>query len=363
MLVFVAIGGLLGYRAGIQQRLDKEASQVALVATEQFQLGLQDQKDGKLDQARQRFEYVVQINPGFPGIADKLAEVMVAINLAETPTAVPTPTLTPTPDLRGVEELLAQARQQLANKDWTGTMATLDTLRKDNLDFHTVDVDGMYYEALRNLGVDNILKNGQLETGLYDLALAERFGPIDTEADGYRNWARLYLTGASFWAADWPQVINYFQQVYQALPNLRDGSGMTAVERYRTALVKYGDQLAAAGDFCKAQTQYEAALAVSPDPTVQPTAEYAAGKCAAGTQQAQPTQESATATPQVTPTSGTTPVVNTPTPPQAPTATNPPPPATPTETPPPPTAAPSDTPPPPPPPAQPTAAASTAASP
>jgi hypothetical protein len=63
---------------------------------------------------------------------------------------------------------------------------------------------------------------------MYDMSLAEQFGPLDKEADTYRTWARLYITGASFWEIDWEQVINYFSQVYAAVPMLRDGSGVTA---------------------------------------------------------------------------------------------------------------------------------------
>ena len=58
-------------------------------------------------------------------------------------------------------------------------MVVLDTLRRKDPAFHTVEVDGMYYFALRNLGVD-LIQAGNLEGGIYELTLAERFAPLET---------------------------------------------------------------------------------------------------------------------------------------------------------------------------------------
>nr|HMN63300.1 hypothetical protein [Anaerolinea sp.] len=60
-------------------------------------------------------------------------------------------------------------------------------------------------------------------------------------------------------------MIFYFAQIYPYYPGMRDASGMTALERYRIALVKYGDQLNGQGKYCDAGTQYEAAYQLGPD--------------------------------------------------------------------------------------------------
>ena len=39
---------------------------------------------------------------------------------------------------------------------------------------------------------------GNLEGGIYDLTLAERFAPIDKDADGFRSWARYYSNRIKF---------------------------------------------------------------------------------------------------------------------------------------------------------------------
>jgi len=272
--ILIAIGAFIGYQTGINARLKNQSEQVAMIAATQFQLGLEEMNAGRLEVARKRFEYVVQLDPKFPGAAEKLTETMMKIAQTTAPTAIiPTmePTLTPTPDMRGEEEIFNHATQLLRSQDWQNTIVTLDGLRNRNMTYRAVEVDGMYYVALRQRGVQKIL-SGDLEPGIYDLALSERFGPMDKEANGFRNFARTYILGSSFWEIDWAEVINYFGQVYAGMPNLRDGSDWTAAERYRVGLIHYADELAAKEDWCGARDHYNMAFAIANDPQVAPTA-------------------------------------------------------------------------------------------
>jgi len=280
----IVAGGYYGYQEGIRIRLARQAAEIAIRAKQQFDLGNQNLADGNYEMARIHFEYVAQIAPDFPGITQKLTQVMVILTHTDTPpTAVPmatkAPVLSPTPDTRGVEDLIKQAQDNLRNKDWDAAIATLDNIRNVDPTYRVVDVDGMYYIALRFRGMDKILKNGSLQGGAYDLAQAKSFAPIDHEADSYSTWAALYLQGAAYWGIDWQKVIENFGNIMQSLPGLRDGSNMTAGERYRIALLRYGDQLAAAGDWCNAQKQYTAAQNVSQVEGVQSTLTYAMHKC------------------------------------------------------------------------------------
>lgn len=313
ILLFGALGGFLGYRAALNLRAQVSSEEVARVATEQFMLALQEQAAGKYDLALKRYEYVISLDPNFPGAQEKLTEVMMAIALAQTPTVtlpMATPTLTPTPDTRAEEEIFNNARQLLANKEWFKAIEVLDALRNKNIAYRTVEVDGMYYVALRFRGLAKI-NAGALEEGLYDLALVERFAsPLDVDAEGVRTWARLYIAGASYWGARWDQVIHYFSQIYPYYPAMRDATGMTAIERYRVALIKYGDQLASAGKYCEASEQYEASYQVGSDSALDPTATAVFALCHPATATPQPTVP-----PTPTPTLETViPTVETPTP-------------------------------------------------
>ena len=341
LVVIAALSGFGGYRTGINLRTSAESTQVIGQLDEQFAQGQQDMANKQYDRARQRFEYVIQHNPNYPRAAEMLADVLVNMNTTATPTVAATPTVTPTPDTRAVDTLFTQAQQAMQQNNWSTAIDTLLALRKADPNNHPVEVDGMLFLAFRNRGKDKIIRT-DLEGGLYDLSLAERFGPLDTEAMGLRNWVRLYITGASFWDIDWKQAIVYFAQVGPAMPSLMDASGMTASERYRIALIGYGDDLAKDHQWCDAQQQYELALSIGPDPKghAQPALDEATNNCSGNSNQPPPSGGNPSEVPPTPPPSGE-PTATLAPPPPAPTATEPPPPAaTPTENAPPPTAIP-----------------------
>jgi tetratricopeptide (TPR) repeat protein len=281
LILILAISGVGGYTSGISLRRSAEKTQVSLSADEQFQLGLQDMAEGNFFRARQRFEYVIQLNPNYPGAPDKLAEALLYLNATATSTGVPTPTITPTPDMRGIEDLFNQAQQAVLNSDWNAAMDALLALRQKDPSYRPVDIDGLLFLTLRNRGKDKIV-HADLEGGIYDLTLAANFGPIDSEAQGLLNWAQLYITGASFWDLDWDQVIYYFSQVAPQMPNLMDGSGMTASERLRLGYFELGNSQAAQGQYCKAVQSYNQSLLIAPDPTVQAALSTAEKGCSGG---------------------------------------------------------------------------------
>lgn len=321
LVLGAAAGGFLGYESGMQARKAGELNQITAVTTTQFELGLADMSEGRLAMAQQRFEYVLGIDPSFPGASDKLAEVMIQLAQVLTPTPKPSPTVSPTPDLRGVEEIYNQAVDQVKNKQWAQAYDTLQALRNSDPNYKAVDVDGLYYVVLRYRGVEMILNEGNLESGIYNLTLAEKFAPIDVDAKSYRTWARYYLNGASYWGIDWGQVVTIFSEIYPAFPNLRDGSGMTATERYRVAAVKYADQLMLQEEYCKAKEMYMAALNLSPDQLVRSAADEAGIKCDEANGPPPDTAPEVTVTPTLTPEiipSNTPPAAVTPEPSQAP---------------------------------------------
>lgn len=283
LLALIAAGSVYaGYNSAIDQRTRYESTLVAGEAANQYILAQQDIALGNYGRARQRLEYIIQIDPNYPDVTNQLANVIAMLSITATPTQAPTPTLTPTPDFRTRDELYAQAQNRLVARDWTGTIDTLLLLRKNFPDYMAVKVDDMLFVALRNRGVDKIAELHDLEGGNYDLSLAERFGPLDAEARNWREWAEMYIRGASYWDVDWGQAVYYFSQLADAVPNLSDSSGWTAYNRYLDALIGYGDWYAARSDWCKAQEQYDTYMSLLASPGVEPTAVYAADMCAQG---------------------------------------------------------------------------------
>ena len=250
ILALIVITLLAGYWSGLSVRKQNESTVVTQQLTEQFQFVDEDILAGRYEIAKQRLEFILAHDPSFPGVQEKLTEVLVKISLSgniQSPT--PTPSLVPTPDFTGAEQAYAQAGQLIAAQDWPGAIRALDQTRKLGPNYQQSQVDGMYYFALRNYGYDLIIKQGNLEGGIYQLTLAERFGPLDRDTNGLREGARVYLIGASFWELDWVQALFYFEQA-RNWGNLWDGT-MTATERYYVASMRYGDELFAQGKYCE----------------------------------------------------------------------------------------------------------------
>lgn len=297
-------GAYAGYQSAYHDFEGLQGTQAVLLIAEQYELGMLDLEEGRYDLARQRFEYVLERDPGHTGAADNLLIVLQVLYATATPTPVPpTRTPTPTPDLRPIEDLYTQAVGQFNAENWDGVIDTLVNLRKVDQAYRVVDVDSLLYRTLRIRGIHKIRNESNLEGGIYDLALAERFGPLDVDANQWRNFARIYMIGSSFWEVDPIQAVYYFGQVASAAPYLRDASGWTARERYRAALIQYGDLLARKGEWCEGEMQYNLALEIYSDQAIIPTVTYLALECSPPTSTPEDTA-TITLTPTITNTLG-----------------------------------------------------------
>jgi hypothetical protein len=287
-----AIGSAGGYQVAQVNWQSTQSAFAMQSLAEQFALGVEDINHEQFDIARQRFEYVLSQDPGFPGAADKLAQVIAVLYATATPTLVP-PTHTPIPtrDLRPVEELFSLVTSNFAQGDWDGTINAILALRQADPGYRVLQVDGMLFRSLRNRGISKIKNDGNLEGGIYDLALVERIGPLDAEALTYRDLARYYMMGSGFWEVYPEQAVYYFGLVASAAPYLRDGSGWTASARYQAALIQLADQLARAEEWCSAEAQYELAISYGGGGSMQQTAVYAAEKCSPPTETPAPVTE------------------------------------------------------------------------
>lgn len=296
LVVILVIVTLAGYSSGLGVRKSNQSSVIMQQLGEQYQNTLIDIQFERYENARQRLEWIIAQDPTFPGAQEKLTEVLV---LSNRPTPTLTPSLTPTPDFSGAEEAFTKAQQLIAAQDWPGAIGALDQTRKLGPNYQQSQVDGMYYFALRNYGYDLITKQGNLEGGIYQLTLAERFGPLDRDSNGLREGARYYIIGASFWGLDWAQAVSYFDQV-RAWGNLWDGS-MTSSERYWFASMRYGDDLFAKNEFCDAVTQYQNAQSIAAlDKTANDNWYHAYSECFPATATTGPTATATALTPGVT---------------------------------------------------------------
>ena len=288
LLVILGVAG--GYVNGRVIRVQAQNTQVSQDLSAQFDLGMQAMAAGQYDVAQQHFQYVINQDPNFPGAQDAYTQLLFKMKISPTPVFTSSPTASPTADQRNAQQIFSHIQDLFSAKpqsfqDWDAVVAALDSLRKVDSTYQAAQVDGMYYMALRQRGIAQIFaqpcQNINLEGGIYDLTLAERFGQLDGYADTLRTYARLYISGASFWEIDWTQAQFYFHQVYLALPDLMDSSCITAAHRWAQATINYGTQLLAKGDYCGADAQYQAASTVGgpENATAQPTWTFADRKC------------------------------------------------------------------------------------
>ncbi|MCX6056007.1 MAG: hypothetical protein NTZ74_14050 [Chloroflexi bacterium] len=287
LLVFVitAIGAAIGYSLALNARISEETNQKLIIATTQFEIAIQDQKAGRLDMSMQRLKYILEVYPNYPGIDEKIKEVMVAIALinpatiSQEATTQSTFVAVPTKDTKETSALLNQAQAQLAGSDWQGLLTTVNQLRDIDPEYEPIKVDGLLFYALRYNGVSEI-KNGHLEVGLYYFAMAEQLAPIDKEAESFRTWAKMYLNAGSWYGLNWPNAIDGFYQIYTMVPNLMDSSGITAKMRYEQSLEGYGDFLETTNAWCDAVVQFEAANNVLSTQPLIDKLNLARGNCA-----------------------------------------------------------------------------------
>jgi len=271
-VLLVVLGGaaFAGIRVGLNVRENNARATQTVELKQQYDLGVTDLAAGRYALAAERFQYILTLDPNYPGAAEKLTEAHAAMNQ----TATPAPTRTPLPASQDPAEIFALARKAYASGDWEGVIALLAQLHALDPSYKAVEADGMVFVALRNRGVTRIQEGDEMEAGIFDLDQAEAFGPLDTEAVNYRAWARLYLEAQSYWGVNWQQAVETLKLLYVLAPNFHDTS-----RKLYQATLNYAAQLAAAGDDCAAAEQYAASQQLFVDPVIANTQATAQAVC------------------------------------------------------------------------------------
>ncbi len=297
VLAVVALGAsaVTGYLGGEQERVDQKATEQVSLLQEQFDLGVADLQNGRLQIARQRFDYILQVDPNYPSVHDLLDLTLEGLN-QPTSTPLPPPTEvvdTPTPTLsvQTLDGLFSAAQGALSQQNWDQTIDILLTLRGKDPEYQLDQVNQMFFGALRNRGMKEIL-NGEQEQGIYDLTLASRFGALDNQAASWKRTAEFYLYANSYYGLDWQQAATNFSSLCAA-------GVWDSCYKYAVSAASYGDLLVSRDkDYCAAVDQYDASLTTRDQASLRPTATAAFEACQTAT--AKP----ATATPTATVTPG-----------------------------------------------------------
>jgi hypothetical protein len=239
----------------------------------------------------------LSVDPGNEAAIGLLDMATKALNQPTiTPTSLITPTKTTptaTPDLSTVESHYEAAATAHGRGDWTAALNLLIDLRAEYPDYRMEEVNQMMFTALRNRGFEKILQS-DLEQGIYDLSLAERFFQLDEQAASWRRSAEFYLFANSYVGLNWSQAYRWFSDLCGA-------AIWDSCYKFALSARSFADELVATEDPCNALMPYEQSLITLYDENLAVTATEAANLCLTATA-ATPTE-----TPTETPTlEGTT---------------------------------------------------------
>jgi hypothetical protein len=236
------VGGISGYASGLAQRNSRSDTESSLLVQEQFDLGVQDLLEGRYELARQRFAYIIEIDPDNASARELLGDALVALDQpTPAPTLTPSPTLdispTPTLDLSSMDGLFAAAQTAHGSGNYDAAFEMLVTLIAEVPDFRRVEVDQLL---------------------------------------SWRNSAAFYLFANSYFGLDWALATEYLSQICSAA--IWDGCW-----KYSQAAWQYGNKLMEAEDPCGAILQYDASLQTRDDDGKAPTATEASFVCMTAT--------------------------------------------------------------------------------
>lgn len=314
IVLIVVVGAFTGYRSGLRYRQANQAQLMEASLVEQMDLGIQDLLAGRYELASDRFEYILSLDPNYEGAAELLGQALLALD-QPTPSPSPEVTLTPTatPDFGSLESTFASAQEAFSREDWTATIDILIVLRGKDPSYRLEDVNRMLATSLRNRGMDKLMQ-GLLEPGIYDLTLAERFGPLDNQAATWRASAAFFTFANSYYGLNWAKAVEYFGQICAS--NIWGACG-----RYARAALEYAAELDKADDWCNAAYYYQDAMDRLGDYSPAETATEVANLCLTATAGTPTPTETLFGTTTITATDTITPGGPTPTPSSTPTIT------------------------------------------
>ena len=281
----VIVAAYAGWGAGLETARAQATAAAAVTQQRQCDEIPNDLAAGKLDRARTRIESLRAVVPA-PDCLPPLLPSATAAYLLAQPTVTPFPTLNATPTLTApaptampppsessptpgedasgwdydLDALLAEARADLAARNYTAAIDTLEAI---------IGLDGSYQReqtrglALQALSAQALLlyRSGKLSEAIVLTDRAEVYGDIG-ELNYERYVAEQYLTGQRYKTSNPALAVLRFNEIYyQHNANYMNGQ----IEgELQDALRYYGDALAFQGEACQARDQYAAALALYP---------------------------------------------------------------------------------------------------
>ncbi len=259
VILFLIIRGI---QDGRQQIEAQRRQQVAI----HLQMAQDSMADGNPQDALGAYRKVLILDPenadAIAGIGNLLNPPAPQSTVAALNAPTATPELaTPTPTSLNPLALIWADAQALYNAGrWEDAIVRLRQVRATDPDFEREGITEMLFTAYVSLAAEKS-NNGSLEeaVNLFDRALELR--PDEIEIRNNRDTTAQYVDALTYWLADWPQVIELLDDIYQRNPSYRD-----VRQRLQKAHLEYADSLARQSDWCGSAQQYVAAIEVQDTP-------------------------------------------------------------------------------------------------
>jgi tetratricopeptide (TPR) repeat protein len=261
-LSIIIAAGLGGVYAGLQDRTADQQAQ----ADKFYDEGVANRAAGKLQLAKADFEYVLKIDPAYPGATEQLQQIVDLLTVKPTPTASAI-------QVNVAEQLYQTGVEAYNQQKWQRAIEIFAQVRALDPTYQQDQIAQQTYQAALTYG-QQLLQEDRLEEAIAYLDQAAYWQPLPAETEVEVTYARLYITARDYWNVNWEQAIQSFGELYQIGPGYRD-----TFARYVEAYVQYGNERTRAGDPCTAQTQYEAALKLRPDAELQAKADKSKQDC------------------------------------------------------------------------------------
>lgn len=253
--------GVAGFYYGLKDRAQAERR----AAVVHYQRGLAHLEQGEQELAIAEFEVALQLDPQNVEIAAKLAEAR-----RQRTRPSPTPLATPGDGRPGLFEVLQSVHAQGA---WAQVLEVANRLIALDPGYRRQEVDRMRFDAFYHSGLEAARQGRMTEAiRLFDQALALQ--PGDETVLRARQLATRYEAAMRFWGADWAQTVENLTALYGLDPTYNDVG-----QRLFEARVSYGDVLREKQDWCGAEAQYRAALALRAEAQVEAKQRAAAERC------------------------------------------------------------------------------------
>lgn len=281
-LAVVVIAAYAGWTSGVQDARAKATGTADAELQGQCDLLGQNLAQGSLDLARSRMEWLRRLMP-VPSCLLTLAPTATAAHLQAQPSATPAPPQTAVPVMTetlpaqvaelptsevsievvweyDLGALLAEAREDLAVRDFTAAIHTLEAIASIDEDFQRERVRGMLLDALTAQALA-LYRSFKLSEAIVLTERAEVYGDIG-ELNYERYIADTFLIGQRSKTTNPAEAVRRFSEiVYQHNPNYMNGQVQGELQ---DALRYYADALLLGGEACQALEQYAAALALQP---------------------------------------------------------------------------------------------------